>query len=104
MTDPTTPPTPPTTPPADGGRRLPRFPYLEAMTQAVDRLGHDTEMDAKKFVEEEVTAVETLRRVVMAKARQHLQDRRDVVMAVKDALDKLNAALGDNSSDRPPQG
>jgi hypothetical protein len=80
--------------PANGSK----FPYLNAVAKAIDQLGFDIEADAKKIVEQDVAALSAQRETVMAKARAKLAQRQTMLTDLGKALDALDMALGDNSS------
>lgn len=76
-----------------------KLPNLAGITSAIDKLTSAIEDDARKLVERDVPLVEARRSEVMAKARARLGDRRDALEGLAKELDKLDAALGDNSGE-----
>ena len=81
--------------------RKARFPNLAGVAQALDKLSHDVEEDARKFLESDVAGVAAKKDHVMKKARARLGDHVAALDDLKSELDKLDEMLGDNSGGDP---
>jgi hypothetical protein len=84
--------------------RKTRFPNLAGVARAIDKLSFETEDDAKKFLETEVTGVSAKRNAIMKKARERLGHHAEALDELSSELDALDRALGDNSGSRPTEG
>jgi hypothetical protein len=96
MTDSTNGPAPPAL------KKRPRLRFTASLAGEIDKLMFETEAEAQSIVSREVAAVRAKKDVIMQKARDKI--RQHVVTSLdglNEDLDNLDAALGDNSGERP---